>query len=434
MRIEACYDSHVHWAATGEFNGRLRLDHLRAPSDVAALTTEHAHFRGDWLLGFGWDDNKWTERPHRKFLDDKFPGVPVAFSRCDGHALWVNSEALKRAGLWTQGGPAETAGGRVERDADGWPTGILVERATDVVHKLIPAPAAFEIRRQLLKGVQIFNEAGFTHIRDMTCNESQWVEALKLDESGLLTLAVEEYFWLKRIDDLESTLTLALTAHAAQSENLRVKGLKIFLDGALGSESAWLSRCYHGSDKSGLVLWEKAAVREVLTRCWQSRLEPALHAIGDQAVAWLIDLALELKGQGHHGPLHIEHAELIRPETIAKMKELTVVCHMQPAHWLSDQHWLKNKIGDLAEFAFPWRRLQEADIAFDFGSDSPIEPASLSRTFQALRESAEAGVPRLLGLPTSHMSHHDLAWVPNSFTLLEGEHPRQVVFRGEHIL
>jgi hypothetical protein len=116
------------------------------------------------------------------------------------------------------------------------------------------------------------------------------------------------------------------------------------------------------------------------------------------------------------------------------MKGLEIECHLQPAHWLSDRRWLKNKIGPLAEFAFPWRRLQESDIPFDFGSDAPIEPASLARTFQALRESSEAGIPRLLGSPVKYMEHRDLAWAPNSFTLLKDEVPEQVVFRGEHLL
>ncbi len=433
MRIDACYDSHVHWVAAGEFAMRLRLEGLSSPQSVDSLVPAQHHLRGEWLTGFGWDENKWSEKPHRRYLDAKFGAQPVAFSRCDAHALWVNTEALKRAGLWTQSS-SESTDGRIERDADGWPTGVLVDRAADPVEKLISKPQAFEVRRQLLKATQTFNEAGFTHIRDMTCDEVQWQEAVKLDESGLLTLAVEEYFWLRSPAQLTAIIDLAVRARSGQTQNLRVKGLKIFLDGALGSEGAWLSRCYHGSNQSGLKLWEKSALLEAIARCWESGLEPALHAIGDEAAAFLVDTALELKAAGKNGRLHIEHAELIRPETMEKMKSLAIECHMQPAHWLSDSAWLKNKIGDLIESAFPWRRLQEADIPFDFGSDAPIEPASLERTFRALRESADAGVPRLLGLPASHMGHRDLSWAPNCFTLLEGEAPRQVVFRGEHIL
>ncbi len=433
MRIEACFDSHVHWAATGEFAAKLRLESLSSPALVEQLQIEKHHQRGEWLTGFGWDENKWSEKPHRRFLDQKFGAQPVAFSRCDAHALWVNTEALQRAGLWTQSSDKATDG-RIERDAEGWPTGVLVDRAAEPVEKLIPKPQAFDLRRHLLKATQVFNEAGYTHIRDMTCDEAQWHEAVKLDESGLLTLAVEEYFWLPETAGLSATLELALRARSTQTANLRVKGLKMFLDGALGSEGAWLSRCYHGSQRSGLQLWDKAALSEAIARCWENGLEPAVHAIGDEAAAFLVDCALALKTSGREGRLHIEHAELLRPETINKMRELNIECHMQPGHWLSDQVWLKDKIGGLVDCAFPWRRLQEADISFDFGSDAPIEPPGLARVFKALEASAESGIPRLLGLPATYMSHRDLSWAPNSFTLLAEKSPRQVVFRGEHIL
>ncbi|MGE3684210.1 MAG: amidohydrolase [Bdellovibrionales bacterium] len=434
MRIEACFDSHVHWAGTGEFFARLRLEDLSRPEGILNLKPEPHHFRGDWLLGFGWNENLWNSIPHRRVLDEWMPNVPVALSRCDGHALWVNSEALRRAGLLdtTEGHGAK--GGRVERDVDGSPTGVLVDHAMDLVQVHIPPVSAFELRRHLLKAVQIFNEAGFTHIRDMTCDEAQWNEAVHLDESGLLTLAVEEYFRLSDISKLEEQIELARRARAQATQNLRVMGLKLFLDGALGSEGAWISRCYQGRDHQGLVLWDLMELEEVLLQCWQKELHVAVHVIGDEAADQLIRVAVHLKDKGYQGKLHLEHAEILRTETISRMKGLQVQCHLQPAHWLSDRNWLRDKVGDLSELAFPWRRLQEAAVPFDFGSDAPIEPASISRTLRALNLSAEHGVPRLLGSPQSHMGHPDLAWAPNSYTLLDEDRPSQVVFRGEHLL
>lgn len=432
MKIDACFDSHVHWPATGDFAQRLRLDSLKGPQDLKNLKVTPAHQRGDWILGFGWDDNSWNEKPHRRFLDELFPNQPVVFSRCDAHASWVNTEALKRAGLWEN--VPEVPGGRIERDNDGRPSGVLIDAAAELVRDQIPRATAFEVRRQLLKGVQIFNEAGYTHIRDMTADETQWNEAVKLDQSGVLTLAVEEYFWLRSIKDLDQIVSLVIRAKRSETANLRAMGIKVFYDGALGSEGAYLSRCYHGRDHQGLLLWEEEGLRAVLRRAWEEKLDLAVHVIGDEAADRVIRITAELAERGIKGPLHLEHCELLRPDTITKMKNLTVHCHMQPAHWLSDRKWLQSKIGDLMESAFPWRRLQEAEIPFDFGSDAPIEPASISRLLQALRESAEGGIPRLLGQPTSYMGHKDLAWAPNSFTILEEEAPTQVVFRGEHLL
>jgi len=431
MRIEACYDSHLHWPALGEFAQRLSLRELKSPSEVCELKPEPHHFRGEWLIGFGYDDNRWSEKPHRRILDQWIPEKPVALTRCDGHALWLNTEALRRA---EQAGLKNLRGGEIQRDAQGEATGIVVDKACEAVEALIPAVTGFEMRRHLLKAVQMLNEAGFTHVRDMTCDQVQWNEAVRLDQSGLLTLAVEEYFWLKDIADLDPVLDLAKRARAQKCSRLRVRGLKLFLDGALGSQGAWLSHPYHGTHESGLVLWEDAAMREAIQKTWENGFEVAVHVIGDAAADHLTDLALELKARGVVGPLHFEHAELVRESTIEKMRGLNVTCHLQPSHWLSDHHWLSQKVGDLSACAFPWRKLQEAEIPFHFGSDAPIEPARVALTLQALEQSAEKGIPRLLGDPTTYMRHPDLSWVPNCYTLFENNIPKQVVFAGEHLL
>ncbi len=435
MRIEACFDSHVHWQATGEFVGRLRLDSIKKSEDLHSLKVEASHQRGDWILGFGWDESKWDFAPSRHLLDRMFPNQPVAFTRCDGHALWVNSEALRRASLLNSHA-SEIQGGRIDRESsiERLPTGVLVDRAMEVVQRWIPPLEAREIRRDLLAGAKIFNTQGFTHIRDMTCSAAQWNEAIKLDEAGLLTLAVEEYFWLRSIQEFDDVLNLAIRALKSQTQNLRVKGLKVFLDGALGSEGAWLSKCYHGTESRGLRLWNKTDLRQALVACWNVNLAVALHAIGDETVDWLVTVAQELKTEGHFGKIHIEHAELVRPETIEKMRSLDIACHMQPSHWLSDHQWLEGKVGDLARQAFPWRRLEEAGIELDFGSDAPIASPSVARTLEALEQSALKGIPALIHSPIRYLGHKDLDWAPNSYTEFKLNAPTRVVFRGQELI
>ncbi len=224
-------------------------------------------------------------------------------------------------------------------------------------------------------------------------------------------------------------------AKAESPENLRVMGIKIFLDGALGSEGAWISRCYCGKSHSGLRLWEEAALRETLIKTWEKGFAVACHAIGDEAADSIVSLAAQLNQAGHKGTLHIEHGEIMRSETIEKMRGLAVEVHLQPRAWLTDQRWLKEKIGDLAQHAFPWRKLQEAEIPFDFGCDAPIEPASIGRIFQAIRQSADAGIPRLLGQASSYMSHRDLSWAPTTrLRSCTKRHPLKFIFRGEDLL
>ncbi|HMN68031.1 MAG TPA: amidohydrolase family protein [Bdellovibrionales bacterium] len=432
MRIDACFDSHVHWAANGEFVQRLALGGLTSAASLSSVTDEPSHRHGDWILGFGWDDEAWTDAPSLKIIDAWESSKPAALSRRDGHAYWGNSAALRLAGI--DRNSEDPGGGRIGRDGEGRLTGVLIDRAMDLVRKHIPRSTAFDLRRHLLRGMQSFNRAGYTHVRDMTCDIEQWNEAVKLEQSGLLTLAVEEYFWLQEPARTDGVLVDLEKARATRAKQLRVMGAKIFLDGALGSGGAKLSRCYHGEAHSGLLLWEMQALKDALRVFWEKGFAVAVHAIGDRAAEMIVDAALEVGATGRTGALHIEHGELIRPETILKMKALEVEVHLQPAHWLSDRKWLGEKTGDLSQFAFPWRRLQEAGIPFDFGSDAPIEPASLPRMFEALRESAKTGVPRLLGDPATYMRHRDLAWVPNCFTQIENDRPAQVVFRGEHLL
>ena len=433
-KIEACMDSHVHWQATGEFSQRLDLSPLNSAAEILKIKPEPQHFRGEWIFGFGWDQSRWPggAYPTREILDQWQPKNPVVLSRCDGHTYWVNSAALKAAGM-LENKSLEISGGKILRSELGFPTGVLVDAAKEPIDQVMPKLSPFDIRRQLLKGVQIFNEAGFTHIRDMTCNPTQYQEALKLDQTGLLTLAVEEYFWLEEMSELSSLLEFCRSAKNSASPNLRVKGLKIFIDGSLGSESAHLSCAYHGGSH-GLSLWADQELFEIFVKTWDLGLALAIHSIGDAASARVLSLLQKLKERGHEGEIHIEHAQVLQPETIEQMREFQITCHLQPCHFLSDQTWLKQRLGALYHHSFPWRALQQAGIPITFGSDSPLEKPSYANTLLGLEKSAEAGIPKLLGKPQSYMSHPDHAWCPNSFSIFSENQPTSVVFRGEHLL
>lgn len=434
-RIQQCYDSHVHWLATGETHEQLKLNNLRDPHEVKTLKIETQHQRGPWILGFGWDQNLWTKNqfPHREILDSAISmEQPVAFSRADGHALWVNTQALRVAQL-LENHVEDPVGGKIVRDQNGTPTGVLVDTAMKFVDLHIPKLSAKEARRFLIKGMQIFNKAGFTHVRDLSCSLTQWEEAIKLEESGVLTLAVEQYFSVEANQTLNSTIQLAKLARQAKSRQLRVKGIKVFVDGALGSEGALLSHQYSSGSGHGLLLLPPDELEQTMREVWANDFELAVHTIGDEAAQSTLECYHHVKKSGYNGKLHLEHAELLRPETIKLMASEGVECHMQPCHWLSDHHWLEEKVGELKSHAFPWRALQEANIKFDFGSDSPIERPSLLDNLRALDESAESGIPRLLGDPLQFHRHSDAAWVPNCFTQFADGIPIEVVFNGENI-
>lgn len=439
-RIESCYDSHVHWAATGEFSERLMLTSLGSAKEVLQLPKENLTLRDGWVLGFGWDQTHWpdADQLHLRLLDQWMPNKPVLFTRIDGHVGWANSSALRKAGWINEQGELRIdvpKGGRIEVDSSGKATGLLVDKAYEMFLNKVPKAQPNELRRHLLKASQIFHREGFTHIRDVGGNMEQWTAAMVLDRSQVLNIAVEMFFHVEDLNDLQKYLIFIEGAKKVATPNLRPKGVKIFLDGALGSEGAWVSEGYRSGSGHGLQILNETEIEDVFRETWEKNLEVAIHVIGDAAVHQVVSIAHRLKQQDVHGRLHLEHVEIARPETITMMKGLDVVCHLQPCHWLSDHRWLKEKVGEkLYGFSFPWRRLQQEEIEFDFGSDSPIEPPNAARTVQAIHESAENGIPKLLGNPERFMSYPDRAFAPNSYSIFKSGRPTQVVFRGDHLI
>jgi predicted amidohydrolase YtcJ len=416
LRLTNPFDSHVHWLATGQQATTLKLHHLRKVDDVTHLQVQPMHFAGAWLTGFGWDQNRWpgADFPTRQILDRVFTDTPVCFTRADGHAIWVNSQALRVAGLLDRT-VADPQGGLIVRDAAGAAIGVLLDTAMDLVRSHIPQPQSAVIRAALLAGMHDFNARGFTHIRDLSCDAHQWSEVVKLDREGLLTLAVEQFFDAENPDDAERVIQLIIEARREPLRSVRVKGLKIFYDGALGSEGALLSCAYCSGSGHGLQLMSRERLSEILQQAWRQQLEVAVHAIGDEANHQIASVATQLWRAGHTGLLHIEHAQMLRPETIALLTSQSVQCHMQPCHWLSDRLWLKDKIPTLMPHLFRWADLERAHIHFDFGSDSPIEESSLANTLKALTESApDIASPQHPGW--HYHQHPDSDWIPHCYS------------------
>jgi predicted amidohydrolase YtcJ len=391
--IKNCYDSHVHWRATGSFANLINLSQIRTHEDIHALKPIKENFIGNWLVGYGWDQNTFHTKNYfsRLELDQKFLDTPVYFRRVDGHAAWLNTAALKACGLW-QKDIESPKGGQIFLGDDGYPTGILLDLAMNAVEKNIPAESIKKIKADLLSAQNIFHRAGFTHIRDLTCDDDQWQAAIELDQSGELQLYVEQFFSADDPSHFQQRVDLALKAKNYKSHYLKAVGVKVYFDGALGSEGALISRQYASGSGNGLQLLDEGTLLEMIQICFKNNLDLAVHAIGDEAAHKVVTTVHRAQKNGFTGKVHLEHAELLRPETIVLMQNLNIICHIQPCHWLSDKKWLHQKIGDLDKAAFQWRALEDANIQFDFGSDSPIEKTSIQRNFDAIFDAAENGI------------------------------------------
>lgn len=413
-RINNCFDSHVHWRATGDFAERISLEGLKTPQDILSLSCPSVE-KGAWVLGLGWSfSDEDMKLCTAELLDQWCSDVPVALSKNDGHSLWVNTAALKAAGMSEE-------------------KGLLKENARLSIFTHMPKPSMGQITRQLMKAQKIFHDYGITHIRDVHMTNIQWAAAKHLEESGLLKLAVEAFVYDESLS-FDESLSLALDLKRSSSDRslLRLKGVKVFVDGSLGSETALISRPYLGKSHQGERLIGHEELVSRIEKAWSLKLEVACHCIGDEAADVVARACMEVLEKGIKGKVHFEHAQILRDETIALMKQLECSCHLQPGHWLDDKSWLSQKLeNDLVRLNFPWRRLQEADISFFFGSDSPISKPGVARIFHAIEDASQNSIPRLLGTADSYVGHPDLSWPANTFTEFKDGEVHSIIFKGE---
>ena len=406
---------------------------LQAPADVQKLNLHPRFYRQEWLLGFGWDQHRFPHHsyPTRFDLDAVFPSTPVAFSRADGHALWVNTKALEVTGLLR---PVQEwnlpAGAEALADERGLPTGILIDRAMELIFTAVPQDSLAQKKKDLLEACASYNRAGFTHLRDMSGDESQWQALCELEAEKALTLYVDQNFTFERAEDFTKAFDLALRARRESHSHLKPRGLKFYVDGALGSEGALLSRPYPGGSHRGLQLWSFEQIQEWMQKAWEQNLEMSIHAIGDEASFIVAKAARQTWDRGVHGVLNLEHAEVVRPETFDLLQGIPTVFHMQPCHWNSDRRWLRKKLGSLYAHVFPWAKARERGLQVLWGSDSPIEKPSLFDNQFALEHSPAEDILAYPGEWWRPHVHPNSGWGAGCQTLIENGHVVRVDFDG----
>jgi predicted amidohydrolase YtcJ len=439
MKIERCYDSHLHLLATGQIKTEINLSQLTHLSELGQWVSAFSQ-RGDWLVGFGWDQhqifkNKF-QMPTKEDLDLYFPNRPVAFSRVDGHALWLNSCALSLVGLLGKKNLESPQGGAILKDQDGNPTGIFLDSAMALIESQIPAYTKEQNIGFLKTAVRELNQQGFSHARDMSGTADQWNWLCQLEDKNDFSLFLEQNFYCEKINDIDQVILNAQKARNEKRRFLRVDGIKFYMDGALGSEGAKLSQPYGGDAKNGdgFTIFTREELSYGIQKAWQAGFSACVHTIGDESVHEVSEIIEELAQKNIKGLLNIEHGEVIRDQTIEKLSNCNVIVHMQPCHWLSDRKWLKQKLGNLYQYAFPWQKLLQKGIKIQFGSDTPIEPCSIKNNITALEQSKLDGIPEFKGNFIDSHSHPDSSWEPNTFSEFKDGNCMSVMFCGEKLL
>lgn len=376
-------DSHIHFHGYALALRKLDLSEAATLDQVLALVAERARELGAgpqhparaegpeaawWIVGRGWDQERWPEHlfPQARDLDNVAPEHPVVLKAKSGHAVVANSLALRLAGITTE--TPDPPGGRIGRDMEGHPDGMLFEdSAMRLVTDLVPSPGPEETDSALREAFQRAWRVGLTAIHDMD-QVSAFAAYQRLRARGELGLRVVKYLPASALD---CAVEIGLRAGLGD-DWLRVGGIKVFADGALGPRTAAMLTPYEGEPENvGILTTEERALRELARQAVAGGLPLAVHAIGDRANRLVLDV---LAAEGTGGLRHrIEHVQLLHPDDVDRLAELGVVASMQPIHATQDRAMAERYWGERCATGYAWRSLAEAGTVLAFGSDCPVE-------------------------------------------------------------
>jgi predicted amidohydrolase YtcJ len=352
-------DSHVHFPTWSLGRRDLSLDGVTSLADALELV-RRSPGEGLWIRGQGWRDASWEARPTKEALDEVTGERPAALWAKDLHSLWLNSAALALAG-----GDLDVEGGVVERDERGEPTGVLREEAAWRFRARFPSVPEEEWLEVTRAGVKLAHSRGVTAVHD----KDGWVGApeifQRVKERDGLTLRVWQSLPYAKLPELES---LGLRSRLGD-DFLRLGYLKVFMDGTLGSQTAWML------DGSGVQITSGDELADIVARAARAGWPVAVHAIGDRANREALDAFAATRHEWQPRGLRprVEHAQCLSPEDLPRFAELGVACSVQFSHAPSDRDLAERFWPDRLEGAYLFRSLRESGAVLANGSDAPIE-------------------------------------------------------------
>ncbi|QNN64404.1 amidohydrolase [Sphingomonas rhizophila] len=361
-------DAHGHVIGLGlaaldlDLTGTRSLAELqnRLRAYAAATTTPR------WIRGRGWNQELWADKrfPTTADLDAAVSDRPVWLERVDGHAAVGNSLALREAGITAK--TKAPAGGRIEN-------GMFVDAARELVEKHIPPTQPKQLDRALLKAQEIMLSQGLTAAADMGTTAEDWNTMRRLGDSGRLQVRVLSY--ALGVDNLVSIAGPAPTQWLYDGK-LKMGGVKLYADGALGSRGAYLKAPYSDMPSTrGLPLLDDAKLKNLASRAAMDGFQVAVHAIGDAANAQVIgaieELAATYKGDRRW---RIEHAQVLDPADIPRLAKTGIIASMQPTHQTSDRTMAEARLGEARlAGAYAWQTIVRSGARMALGSDFPVE-------------------------------------------------------------
>ncbi len=373
-------DNHTHFLAGGFQLASVDLRDADTPEAFARRLGAFAATlpEGRWITGGDWDHERWGGAlPRRDWIDSLTAGHPVFVSRLDGHMALANSAALERAGV-TAATPDPDGGAIVRDPATGEPTGVLKDEAMALVRRVLPDPPEAELDEALERAMAHALAHGVTQVHDMG-SLGGWTDLAvyrRAREAGRLRLRLYAFVplgtWPRLADYVRE--------NGRGDGWLRWGGLKGFVDGSLGSTTAWFYAPYDDApETAGLLVTDTTALRRYILQADAAGLHLAVHAIGDRANDWLLERYAEAVAR--NGPrdrrFRIEHAQHLAPAAIERFARQGVLPSMQPYHAIDDGRWAEKRIGPVRiQTTYAFRALLDAGARLSFGSDWTVAPIS----------------------------------------------------------
>jgi predicted amidohydrolase YtcJ len=369
-------DAHGHVLGLGELKLQADLRDTTSIDDALGRIRKHmaANPKARWMIGRGWNQVLWKERrfPTARELDAVVGDRPAIMSRVDGHASWVNSAALKVAGITAT--TADPQGGQIVKDASGQPTGVLVDTAQELVEKHIPPATDAETKRQLLAAMNEVASLGITGVHDAGIPGHTYDLYRELAAAGRLPVRI--YAMLG--DSPDSRKLMQSGPRMPEfDERLQMRAVKAYADGALGSRGAALMQDYSDQPHHrGLIITTRQQMQDLATLTAAKGWQLNVHAIGDAGNRLVLDTfeTMLTKEQRHALRPRIEHAQVIALDDIRRFGRLEVIASIQPTHATSDMNMAEDRVGpQRIQGAYAWRKLVNAGARLAGGSDFPVE-------------------------------------------------------------
>ena len=385
--IPGMIDAHAHLSGLGQalqivdLVGTTSYDAVIAKVVAKALTVP----AGAWITGRGWDQNDWadTRFPTHEALSKAVPDHPVFLERVDGHAGLVNAAAMRAASIGAAS--QDTRGGKLERNADGSPTGVLVDDAMALVERVIPPRTTDDMRRGTRAAIAEVNRWGLTSVHDAGVSLAEL--AIYEDMARSPDYSLRHYIMIQPDDSSLATFFRRGPQRGIDNGRLWITSIKALADGALGSRGAALLEPYTDDPKAtGLIRVSPERLLDVATRALRHGFQVNTHAIGDRGNRMVLDAyekALATVPTGDHR-FRIEHAQIIHSDDIPRFAQLGVIPAMQSSHQTSDMYWAGNRLGQSRLLgSYAWRSLLNTGVIIANGSDFPVELVNPLISFHA---------------------------------------------------